>query len=255
MRCWEGEPWPEPPAAAGREHGLRDEVRELVEASRFGVQYEPVIELASGRPCAFEALARFHARDGALLENARVFAALHAEPALFARLEVALKRLQLERAPGQRLFLNVDPDSYAACRALGLPLRALLAARRDEVVVELIENEGRSDAGRIRAMIRELSREGLAVALDDVGAPNALLSLESLLYVQYVKLDRTTLRAAADPRHRALVESLLGLARRLGARSVLEGVETTADFVVARDLGIDLVQGYLFRDRARVAGR
>jgi EAL domain-containing protein (putative c-di-GMP-specific phosphodiesterase class I) len=36
---------------------------------------------------------------------------------------------------------------------------------------------------------------------------------------------------------------------------VLEGVETTGDFVVARDLGIDMVQGYLFRDRARVAGR
>jgi EAL domain-containing protein (putative c-di-GMP-specific phosphodiesterase class I) len=32
-------------------------------------------------------------------------------------------------------------------------------------------------------------------------------------------------------------------------------VETTAEFVVARDLGFDLVQGYLFRDRSRIARR
>jgi EAL domain-containing protein (putative c-di-GMP-specific phosphodiesterase class I) len=45
------------------------------------------------------------------------------------------------------------------------------------------------------------------------------------------------------------------MARETGAHTVLEGVETTAEFVLARDLGFDLVQGFLFRDRARVAKR
>lgn len=48
--------------------------------------------------------------------------------------------------------------------------------------------------------------------------------------------------------------ALAGMAKETGARTVLEGVETTADFVLARDLGIDMVEGHLFRDRARVAG-
>jgi EAL domain-containing protein (putative c-di-GMP-specific phosphodiesterase class I) len=43
------------------------------------------------------------------------------------------------------------------------------------------------------------------------------------------------------------------MARETGAHSVLEGVETTAQFVLARDLGFDLVQGFLFRDRAQHA--
>jgi EAL domain-containing protein (putative c-di-GMP-specific phosphodiesterase class I) len=89
----------------------------------------------------------------------------------------------------------------------------------------------------------------LPVALDDLGAPNALVSLESLVRVQYLKLDRTTLRASADLRHRALVEALIALARRLGIRTVLEGVETRADLASAEALGFDLVQGFLFRDR------
>ena len=70
-----------------------------------------------------------------------------------------------------------------------------------------------------------------------------------------LKFDRTLIPRLRQPRCRALVAALVAMAHETGARTVLEGVETTADFVAARDLGIDLVQGYLFRDRARVAGR
>ena len=223
-------------------------VREALEARRFGVQYEPVVELRTSTPCAFEALARIQARDGSLLEPSRVFAALHSDPTLFAGVELSLKRLQLERSPGPVLFVNLDPDGYAACHAQGVPILELLAGQRRTVVVEIIENVGRSDAGRIRTLIRELELSGLAVALDDLLAPNALVSLESLLRVQYLKLDRTTLKASTDLRHRALVESLVALARKLGVRTVLEGVESAADLSFAEMLGVDLVQGHLFRE-------
>ena len=52
-----------------------------------------------------------------------------------------------------------------------------------------------------------------------------------------------------------VVAAFVRMARETGARTVLEGVETTAEFVLARDLGVDLVQGFLFRDRARIAPR
>ncbi len=223
-------------------------VREALESHRFGVQYEPVVELKSGAPCGFEALARFEARDGSPLDTTGVFSTLHTDPALFADVELSLKRLQLERSPGSVLFLNVDPEGYAACGALGLPLLELLAGFRSGVVVEIIENMGRSDAGCIRTLIRELAHSGLDVALDDLFAPNALVSLDSLVRVQYLKFDRSTLRASMDLRHRALVEALLGLARRLGVRTVLEGVETQTDLAYAALLGVDLVQGHLFRE-------
>jgi EAL domain-containing protein (putative c-di-GMP-specific phosphodiesterase class I) len=45
------------------------------------------------------------------------------------------------------------------------------------------------------------------------------------------------------------------MAPETGARTVMEGVESTAEFVLARDLGVDLVQGFLFKDRARIARR
>ena len=58
-----------------------------------------------------------------------------------------------------------------------------------------------------------------------------------------LKFDRSLVARLQHPRHRALVQALTGMARGTGARTVLEGVETTAEFVMARDLGFDLVQG------------
>ncbi|MGC4001565.1 MAG: EAL domain-containing protein [Anaeromyxobacter sp.] len=239
---------PRPRQRARRAPRVPAALREALDAGRLGVCYQPVIEVRSGAACAHEALARLHARSGAPLDTAGVFSALRLDPALLADAELAAKRVQLDHAPSGHLFVNVDPLAFAGCQARQLPLVDELAGR-GRVVVELIETECHGDGERIRGMIQALSLAGLGVALDDLGAPGKLVSLESLLDVQYLKLDRSTLSALRDWRHRALVEALVGLARRLGVRTVLEGVETRGDLAVAEALGVDLVQGFLFRDR------
>jgi EAL domain-containing protein (putative c-di-GMP-specific phosphodiesterase class I) len=70
-----------------------------------------------------------------------------------------------------------------------------------------------------------------------------------------LKFDRTLLRRIARPRRRATIQALARLARETGGRSVLEGVETAADLALARDLGVDLVQGWYFADLAVTSGR
>lgn len=112
-----------------------------------------------------------------------------------------------------------------------------------------------ADVARSQQMIAALRSRRLAFALDDIGAANGLVSFDALAEAQVLKFDRTLIPRIRQPRCRALVAALVAMARETGARTVLEGVQTTADFVVARDLGIDMVQGHLFRDRARVAGR
>lgn len=224
------------------------DLREAVDAGRFGVAYEPIVEVATGARCAYEALARFHRKDGALLPTAEVFGWLHGDPSRLAAVECELKTFQIERAPAAPLFVNVDPDSYAVARERGLPILGPLAAHRGRVVVEVVESTSSTDAGRIRRTIRDLRGHGLGIALDDLGAPNALVSLESLLQVDFLKLDRSVVAAIADRRYRDLVECLVGLAQKTGTRTVLEGVEGRSDLAIAESLGIDLAQGYLFRD-------
>jgi EAL domain-containing protein (putative c-di-GMP-specific phosphodiesterase class I) len=181
---------------------------------------------------------------------------LHGDPALLLRAELTLKLHQVERAPRAPLFVNLDPDSWArAGDRHRNPFLALFSSAQTRIVVEVTEALATADAVRAQAMISALRGRRLPIALDDVGAANGLLSFDAIAEAEVIKFDRTLIPRMAHPRCRALVMALTRMARETGAHAVLEGVETTGEFVLARDLGFDLVQGFLFKDRARVAAR
>ena len=226
------------------------DVLALVLARQFGVEYQPIVELRTGRTVGYEALSRFADPAGREVPAASVFACLHDDPTLLLFVEVETKRFQMNQAPAGTLYLNVDADSFqAGSRVDRNPLVELLAGRKGETVVEVIEALDVADARLSRGLVDAMRAIGIGVALDDVGAPDALISLEALKEADVLKLDRTWLDRIHQPRDRAVLEALLGLARRLGSRTILEGVETPLHLALAEELGVDAVQGFLFRDR------
>jgi EAL domain-containing protein (putative c-di-GMP-specific phosphodiesterase class I) len=245
----------EAPPRAHRRLDL-DDARAALDHGRFWTEYQAIVHARTGKTCAYEALGRFRRRDGHLIQPARMFAVLHADPALLLRAELTLKLHQVEHAPRAPLFVNLDPDSWTrAGDRQRNPFLALFCSAATRVVVEVTEAMASADALRAAEMIGALRGRRIAVALDDVGAANGLLSFDAIAEAEVLKFDRTLIPRLRQPRARALVQALTRMARETGARTVLEGVETTAEFVAARDLGFDLVQGFLFRDRARIAKR
>ncbi len=233
-----------------------NEVRRLLDEGRFWTEYQPLVHARTGKTSAFEALARFSHRDGRPVAPARVFSLLHADPGLLVRAELTLKLQQVEHAPRAPLFVNLDPDSWTRAGDRNRnPFMALFASAGVRIVVEVTEALATADVVRSQQMISALRSRRISFALDDIGTANGLISFEAIADAEVLKFDRTLIPRLRHPRCRALVSALIHMAQETGARTVLEGVETTGDFVVARDLGIDMVQGYLFRDRARVAGR
>lgn len=250
--------WPERPARTAPLPGPSvPEIVEMVAVGRYGVEYQPIVDARSGATAGHEALARFYAAGGARLSTSFVFERLHDEPAALLRVEWELKRLQLERAPPGPLFVNLDPDAFHEGGRDGgnVLLDLLRRAAPGQLVVEMTENRSLHDARRAREMVEALRQAGLPVAVDDIGAPDALVALDLFAEVDVLKFDRSWVRRAAAPAERATLEALVGLARRLGARTVLEGVERPADLAWARELGVDLVQGYLFRNRFLAVAR
>ena len=232
------------------------EARAALDDGRFWTEYQAIVHARTGKTCAFEALGRFRRRDGRPIPPAHVFGVMHADPALLLRAELTLKLHQVEHAPRAPLFVNLDPDSW--CRAgdrLRNPFLALFSSSATRVVVEVTEAMATADVVRAQSMIDALKGRRISIALDDVGAANGLLSFDAITEAEVLKFDRTLIPRLGHPRARALVQALTRMARETGAHTVLEGVETTSEFVVARDMGFELVQGFLFRDRARVARR
>jgi EAL domain-containing protein (putative c-di-GMP-specific phosphodiesterase class I) len=249
------EPFGPPPQRAPRGLDLAD-ARATLDQGHFWTEYQAIVHARTGKTCAYEALGRFRRRDGHLISPSRMFAVLHADPALLLRAELTLKLHQVEHAPRAPLFVNLDPDTWArAGDRVRNPFLALFSSARSRVVVEVTEAMATADVVRAQSMIAALRARRLPIALDDVGAANGLLSFDAIAEAEILKFDRTLIPRLRQPRARALVQALTRMARETGAHTVMEGVETTAEFVLARDLGFDLVQGFLFRDRARVAKR
>jgi EAL domain-containing protein (putative c-di-GMP-specific phosphodiesterase class I) len=232
------------------------EARHVLDEGRFWTEYQAIVQARTGKTVAYEALARFNRRDGRPVDPTRFFTVVHADPALLLRAELTLKLHQVEHSPRLPLFVNLDPDSWArAGDRHRNPFLALLASSGRRIVVEVTEAMAIADLSRAQAMIAALRGRRLPIALDDVGAANGLLSFDAIADAEVLKFDRTLIPRLKTGRCRALVQALTRMAHETGAHTVLEGVETTAEFVLARDVGFDLVQGFLFKDRAQHARR
>lgn len=238
------------PVSLARPHPHR--ILECLTSRRFAVEYQPLVSTRDGESLCHEALARFIDERGEFLPPNLVFETLHDNPLLLLHAELETTRLQLAEAPAHGLlFVNLDPDSYAAGydendANVFLPM---LRQQRSRLVVEVIENLHLQDVDRAERMMGELDAEKIDLAIDDLSSSRGLISYAALMHARYVKFDRSWLAGELSAKQRVIMTWVLAQASDLGLRTVLEGVETQEHLALARQFGFDLVQGYLFRDR------
>ncbi|WP_237724900.1 EAL domain-containing protein [Deinococcus alpinitundrae] len=213
--------------------------------------FQPVFDLGSGEVFGHEALVRARLGErligaGELLSAAPAHGGLH----LFdsrAR-QVAIRQGAALIEGDSHLLINFmpgviyDPEvclstTFAACRDSGVdPAR---------LIFEVVETESVPDLGVLRTVLDRYRREGMKVALDDLGAGHSSLVYLETLRPDIVKLDKSLLLGLtlSDPRAE-LVDALIRYAHQLGVRVVAEGLETEAELAIAVALGADLGQGY-----------
>ena len=98
-----------------------------------------------------------------------------------------------------------------------------------------------------RAVARQLRFSNIAVSIDDLGSEwPSLVGLHDFPFVE-IKVDQQVIVGCAGDRSKQTdCGQILELADGFGARTVAEGVETRADYFTVREMGFDVVQGFLF---------
>lgn len=87
---------------------------------------------------------------------------------------------------------------------------------------------------------------GFKTALDDFGSGHAGLGLLARIQPDIVKLDMEIIRGIdSDSRKQVIVRSTLQMLADLGIIPICEGVETRRELETLRDMGVDLIQGYV----------
>lgn len=214
----------------------------LVCADDISVVFQPIVDLASGRLYAQEALVRCR-RPG--LEYPPTLFARAVASGCAGRLGRLIREIAVPLAAGGPLFLNVHPQELQE----GWLVRPddPIFVHDHEVFLEVTEAVPLAHHRVCRDVLAELrARGGIHLAVDDLGAGYSNLRHIVDLEPSMVKLDRG-LVAGIDrsPRQHQLVRSIVQLCGELGATVVAEGIETEDELLALSDTGAHYGQGYL----------
>ena len=148
----------------------------------------------------------------------------------------------------ERVSVNVSPVQFTQGTFVDGVRRALQHHRLQGHDLELELTERmiiRDVAGASRKMV-ELRGLGVHISIDDFGTGNSALSYLMTLPVTTLKIDQSFVQALEDTAGAyRVVQAIVALGHALGLEVVAEGVETPAQLLQVRELGVERIQGFL----------
>lgn len=211
--------------------------------SDLDVVFQPIVDIARRQIFAYEALVR--CKWPSLNDPAVLFERASAERSC-GRLGRLIREVAISRCPGVPLFINVHPDELGASWLLRHD--DPIACHDHDIFLEVTESAAFTHHEQCLNVLKELaSRQGIYLAVDDLGSGHSSLKRVLDLEPRIVKLDRTLVTGLdKNVRQQALVRHLVQLCVELGAQVVAEGVETSDELQAVNDTGAHLVQGFVF---------
>jgi diguanylate cyclase (GGDEF)-like protein/PAS domain S-box-containing protein len=236
---------------------LETDLRRAIDRGEFFIEYQPIVELRSGRLTGFEALVRWqHPERGSVFPDR--FIAVAEETGFIVQigqwvlLEACLQmqRWNEKHSPLTPLSISVNLSGRQFVHSnlleqitqilevTGLDPRSLKLEITESVVMESVE----SAAGTLE----KLRALGVELSIDDFGTGYSSLSYLHRLPIDTLKIDRSFVsRMAENSENKEIVRTIIMLARTLGMGVIAEGVETKEQAELLRELECQCVQGYL----------
>lgn len=215
----------------------------------FSMAFQPIINMVTGKVFAHEALVRGEEGQGAgfVLEKVRP------ENRYAFDQQCRVKAIQLasrlfDRRDDTKLSINFMPNAVyepRACIRVTLSTAMQTGFPADRIIFEFTETEA-LDTNHILNILRTYRDLGFKTAIDDFGAGHSGLGLLAHFQPDIVKLDMDLIRGIdQDPVRRAIVRHTLSMLTDLSITPICEGVETQDELSALRDMGVELIQGYV----------
>ena len=234
------------PASYKRDRALENAIRR----DQIELRFQPQIEPASGRIVAVEALARWSAVDRPEELFARAEAVGLAERLSHAIQRKALRTFGQWRGPLAELRLSINLLPIDLERPgyeqwlLGEIGKAGL--QPDRITLEIVESSLMADSLEVAGRLARLRAAGVRIAIDDFGTGYSSLAYLASLPLDAIKIDRAMIAdIVGGSRDRIVVKAMIRLARDLGLKVIVEGVENPAQLHLLEEWGCDLYQGFL----------
>ncbi|MEP7131174.1 MAG: EAL domain-containing protein [Sphingomicrobium sp.] len=232
---------------------LENDLRQAIERGELWVAYQPIVRAAGEEISGFEALVRWnHPTRGAISPDK--FIPLAEEAGLIGKIGEWVLRTALDEAaqwPDHvRVAVNLSPLQFndpVIADIVGNHLKET-GVRADRLELEITEGVFLAEGDSTDETFARLKALGVRFALDDFGTGYSSLGYLKKAPFDKIKIDQSFVRGAASSTNRnsAIIRAIVTLAETLGMDTCAEGVETHDDLQLIRELGVSMVQGYIF---------
>jgi len=242
---------PSPPKPSDNRDIMQiNRLHEIIEKRQLTALFQPIMDMQTAQIIGYEGLIRGPS-DSSLHSPLNLFKVAHAAN-LAMQVEQLCQRVVVEtftqlNLPG-KLFLNVSPECLlqpSARQGREENFLQQIGLNPDRVIIELTENQPTYDYNLLLEAVNYYRQLGFQIAIDDLGEGFSSLRLWSELRPEYVKIDMHFVQGInQDPVKMQFVRSIHEIAKKSGTKVIAEGIETKAELLLVRDLGVELGQGY-----------
>jgi EAL domain-containing protein (putative c-di-GMP-specific phosphodiesterase class I) len=213
----------------------------LVRPSELSTVFQPIVRFDTLEVFAYEALLRCTVEQ---FRSPPVLFERAMQDKCVGRLGRMVREVAIPLSTGHPIFVNVHPHELEESW-LVRPDDPMNFHDRD-VFLEITESVPMTHFTLCRDVLREVrSRPGFHLVVDDLGAGYSNFGRIADLEPAVVKIDKGLIDDIVERlRTRTLVTGLVRLCGELGAKVVIEGIETFEQFIACRDTGAHYAQGY-----------
>lgn len=243
---------------ARRRFSLETDLRRALKRGELELHYQPLVDLSTGSLSGFEALARWQHPDlGAIspldfipvAEESGLIVPLGRWALGQAARTIADWDARLDSASDFRISVNMSAVQMQRDDVVEAVRSALSDAdvSGDRITLELTESAFINDPDRAKRLLNSLKALDTHLAMDDFGTGYSNLAYLQQLPIDVLKIDRSFVSdMMIDKDKRAIVRTVLSLARALGMKTTAEGIESEEISDVLRRLGCSVGQGYYY---------
>ena len=230
-----------------------ENIDRAIERDEIVVYYQPVIRTLTNEVCGMEALARWVDPEKGIIMPNILIDTLEDVQMIYKLdthiIELVCRDYERAKQRGEELVpisFNLSRLDFELCnifqivddtvRRHGVP--------KNMIHVEITESVFTRDPNFIRKYIRKFHDAGYEVWMDDFGSGYSSLNTMKDYDFDVIKIDMLFLRSF-NIKAKNIILSIIGMAKRIGIRTLAEGVETPEQMDFLRNAGCEKVQGFL----------
>lgn len=236
-----------------REMDTLNQLNYGLENDEFTPYLQPKINMKSGRIDGFEALSRWNSHQLGQVSPA-IFIPLAEQAGRIKDIDtIVLKKslswLSHRIQNGLKVVpvaVNISPNHFYDKNFLR-DFKAIVASfdvPLNYLKLELTESIELVDFTRAKQLLSELKQMGIDCSIDDFGVGFSSLSYLPKLPFSEIKIDSSFVSAINDIGMYAVIQTIIQLAINLQMRAVAEGIETLEQYIMLKNMGCHIGQGY-----------